>query len=225
MRNRERTKVLGEVFTPPSMVEEILDRFPEEAFINEDETFLDPTCGSGNFLVGVKNRKLKNGLTKSQAVDAIFGADIMLDNCIEAILRLHFDIEDPEILKQEVEKVSADPTQNRSEYVEVIDVSSIVKEHFRFYDIPTTVLLAKPCQQKDIKRLEKHNLLVESLAYSETIKRFLRPGLIALFLNKKTGQIIPTIVQADGLLYTYDFGERELTEDELEDIRLTGVRI
>jgi hypothetical protein len=41
----------------------------------------------------------------------------------------------------------------------------------------------------------------------------------ALFLNRQTNTIVPTIVQADGLVYDYSFGERELTEKEVAEIR------
>jgi len=47
----------GEVFTPPRIVEAMLDLVREESE-RIDSRFLEPACGSGNFLVRVLRRKL-----------------------------------------------------------------------------------------------------------------------------------------------------------------------
>jgi type I restriction-modification system DNA methylase subunit len=47
----------GEVFTPDWMVEAMLDLVREETE-RIDSRFLEPACGSGNFLVRVLQRKL-----------------------------------------------------------------------------------------------------------------------------------------------------------------------
>jgi site-specific DNA-methyltransferase (adenine-specific) len=45
-----------EVFTPPSLVNEILDMLPKEVWKNKDITFLDPVCKSGVFLREIAKR-------------------------------------------------------------------------------------------------------------------------------------------------------------------------
>ncbi len=45
-----------EVFTPPSVVNEMLDLLPQEIFRNPDTTFLDPACKSGAFLREIAKR-------------------------------------------------------------------------------------------------------------------------------------------------------------------------
>lgn len=57
MRTRQRVIDHGEVFTPEWMVEAMLDLVKEEAE-RIDSRFLEPACGSGNFLVQVLRRKL-----------------------------------------------------------------------------------------------------------------------------------------------------------------------
>lgn len=89
MRTIERKDELGEVFTPPELVSEILNHLPPEVFSDPNKTFLDPTCGNGNFLVQVRDRLLTNGFTLEQALSRIYGADIMEDNVLETIARLH----------------------------------------------------------------------------------------------------------------------------------------
>jgi site-specific DNA-methyltransferase (adenine-specific) len=52
-----------EVFTPPSLVNDILDLLPAELWKNPDATFLDPVCKSGVFLREIAKRLMK-GLEK-----------------------------------------------------------------------------------------------------------------------------------------------------------------
>ena len=50
-----------EVFTPPSIVNKLLDIYPVEVWTNKDFKFLDPACKSGVFLREIAKR-LMNGL-------------------------------------------------------------------------------------------------------------------------------------------------------------------
>jgi SAM-dependent methyltransferase len=56
MRSAERARDLGEVFTPERTVNEMLDLFQD---INYASKFLEPGCGSGNFLVEILGRKIE----------------------------------------------------------------------------------------------------------------------------------------------------------------------
>jgi hypothetical protein len=57
VRSKQRVADHGEVFTPAWMVEAMLDLVREETE-RIDSRFLEPACGSGNFLVQVLRRKL-----------------------------------------------------------------------------------------------------------------------------------------------------------------------
>ena len=48
-----------EVFTPPSVVNDMLDMLPQELFESPDTTFLDPVCKSGVFLREIAKRLVK----------------------------------------------------------------------------------------------------------------------------------------------------------------------
>jgi hypothetical protein len=67
VRSKQRVADHGEVFTPSWLVEDMLDLVKDEAE-RIDSRFLEPACGSGNFLVVVLRRKLA-------AVDARYGAN------------------------------------------------------------------------------------------------------------------------------------------------------
>jgi len=45
-----------EVFTPPNVVNQMLDMLPQELFRNPDTTFLDPACKTGVFLREIAKR-------------------------------------------------------------------------------------------------------------------------------------------------------------------------
>ncbi|MEA2018661.1 MAG: DNA methyltransferase [Campylobacterota bacterium] len=102
----------GEVFTAQREVNNMLDLVKQET-LRIDSRFLEPACGSGNFLVEVLNRKLevvKSKYKKNQleyekyltiAISSIYGVDILEDNTSECRQRLYdiFDTEYSSIYK------------------------------------------------------------------------------------------------------------------------------
>ncbi|MER6928967.1 hypothetical protein [Kocuria palustris] len=61
VKSRHRVKTYGEVFTPRSMVDQMLDLVCDDLERGEgfvDKTFLEPAAGDGNFLVAILQRKL-----------------------------------------------------------------------------------------------------------------------------------------------------------------------
>jgi hypothetical protein len=79
-RELARVKSTGEVFTPTPLVQKMLDQFEPEMFADPDKTFLDPSCGDGQFLSEVLIRKLESGIDFEQALSTIYGVDLMPDN-------------------------------------------------------------------------------------------------------------------------------------------------
>lgn len=94
IKSKQRVKDFAEVFTPKHIVKDMCDLVPEEMWVNIDATFLEPACGTGNFLVEILERKFKlcqsweDGL---RALKSIYGMDIQADNVEEAKGRL-FDM-------------------------------------------------------------------------------------------------------------------------------------
>lgn len=62
VRINEKDK-FGEVFTPPCLINELLDNLPNKIWINPNLRWLDPASGIGNFFIYVYER-LMNGLSK-----------------------------------------------------------------------------------------------------------------------------------------------------------------
>ena len=88
-RDKLRVKATGEVFTPTALVQEMLDQLPPESFEDLSNTFLDNSCGDGQFISEVLIRKMEHGATFEEALSTVYGVDLMPDNvklCKERLL-------------------------------------------------------------------------------------------------------------------------------------------
>jgi hypothetical protein len=94
IKSKKRVADHGEVFTPPWLVEKMLDLVKSETE-RIDSRFLEPACGSGNFLLPVLKRKLAavdKRYKSSQferlhhallGVMCIYGVELLKDNAEE----------------------------------------------------------------------------------------------------------------------------------------------
>lgn len=94
IKSKSRVADHGEVFTPPSVVEAMLDLVKGETE-RIDSRFLEPACGSGNFLVPILKRKLiaveikfgKSDFEKRHyallSVMSLYGIELLADNIAE----------------------------------------------------------------------------------------------------------------------------------------------
>ena len=79
-RDEYRVKVTAEVFTPTDLVIRMIRECGVDKFA-PGKTVLDPACGDGQFLVASKWVKvLFHGMTESDALNDIYGIDLMRDN-------------------------------------------------------------------------------------------------------------------------------------------------
>lgn len=94
VKSKQRVADHGEVFTPAWLVEDMINLVKDEAE-RIDSRFLEPACGSGNFLVPVLRRKLaavqaRHGRSAFEkrhyalfAVMCVYGIELLLDNAQE----------------------------------------------------------------------------------------------------------------------------------------------
>lgn len=90
-RSKERITKNGEVFTPFSVIDQMISKIPEEKWKDPKATFLDPTAGSGNILVRMLEKRLASGISKKDAVKTLYGVELMQDNrdlCVRRILEI-----------------------------------------------------------------------------------------------------------------------------------------
>ncbi len=115
VRSKQRIADYGEVFTPDWLVETMLDLVKDETE-RIDSRFLEPACGSGNFLVRVLQRKLDAVELKYGKSDferqhyallglmCIYGIELLEDNIAECranmleILADYLKIQDSDVL-------------------------------------------------------------------------------------------------------------------------------
>ena len=119
-RSKERVKSTGEVFTPDDLVKTILGKIRDidETAFTTPKTFLDPSCGDGQFLVWIVAMKIthgdlgklndKNFLMKNihleypKILSTVYGVDLMPDNVEKAINRLCLDDSHIAILEKNI---------------------------------------------------------------------------------------------------------------------------
>lgn len=99
IKSKKRVADYGEVFTSEREVNNMLDLVHHEAERIESR-FLEPACGTGNFLIEIYKRKLNvviKKYKKSQtdfekyaflSTSSIYGIDLMSDNIVECKRRL-----------------------------------------------------------------------------------------------------------------------------------------
>jgi hypothetical protein len=105
IKSRKRVRDLAEVYTHRrevgAMLDLVAEMFPsDERPLNTDRTFLEPACGSGNFLEEILRRKLAFVTTDRfgrgeryehrllRCLSSTYGIDISADNVLEAQDRL-----------------------------------------------------------------------------------------------------------------------------------------
>lgn len=79
-RSKERITKNGEVFTPKSLVEKMMNKIPEEKWKDPNSVWLEPTFGSGNMLICMLERRIASGVEPIQAIKTLYGVELMQDN-------------------------------------------------------------------------------------------------------------------------------------------------
>ena len=79
-RDKQRVQATAEIFTPTDLVIEMLSKINIDR-LGAGKTVLDPACGDGQFLTAIKWVKVYiHEMTEKQALQDIYGVDIMRDN-------------------------------------------------------------------------------------------------------------------------------------------------
>ncbi|QHC64504.1 type III restriction endonuclease subunit M [Rathayibacter festucae] len=139
IKSRDRVRELAEVYTHKREVDAMLDLVPEmfptdDDPSNTDRKFLEPACGSGNFLEEILLRKLRFVSVKRygaggryehrilRALASIYAIDISQDNVDESRERLHAVI----IAHVDNDMNTKNPTSGFMDAVETILATNIL---------------------------------------------------------------------------------------------------
>jgi len=90
-----RVKQTGEVFTPIDLCVKMVRQLPEEKLKDPNATFLDNSCGDGNFLVALLKVLCNYHDRDHVLANMIYGVDLMSDNVETAKERLGLTPEHP----------------------------------------------------------------------------------------------------------------------------------
>lgn len=183
IKSKKRVKKFGEVFTPEFIVKQMCD-LCEPTISQVDKKVFEPTCGNGNFLVEILNRKLnsvpdfyakikkqKNARSKKAqaeiyefclilAISNVYAVDIQEDNIEESRERLK------EVVYKHIKNI-----KNSFFFLETIDKilsSNIIvgntltqKNELKFFDL-------KPNFDNLTFEISEHSLQDIEKAYSKT---------------------------------------------------------
>jgi type I restriction-modification system DNA methylase subunit len=94
-RGYDRVKATGEVFTPMALARKMVAKLPLEKKQDPNSTYLDPSCGDGNFLVALLEDLCQYHDPYWVVNHMVYGVDLMLDNVETAKVRLGLTPDQP----------------------------------------------------------------------------------------------------------------------------------
>ena len=91
MKHETRANDTAEVFTPRTLVRDMLSRLPNHVWFDPSKTWLEPAAGDGNFLVEIKARLLQAGHPEHHVLNhQLFSIELMDDNHYVLQVRLGY---------------------------------------------------------------------------------------------------------------------------------------
>ena len=72
-----------EFFTPYSIVKRMADKIADEDWSDPTKTFLEPSFGSGQFVVYIVWNRIQHGIDWQTALKTLYGVELMFDNVLE----------------------------------------------------------------------------------------------------------------------------------------------
>ena len=112
LTKQDRINEFGEVFTPPELVNEVLNEVLEEEWKTPSAPWLDDCCGEGVWLMGVGKKLIEYGHSKTDVLSQmLYGVDIQKANVIKCIENLHKAFGDGDDLN--IEEVSVEEAQKQ----------------------------------------------------------------------------------------------------------------
>jgi hypothetical protein len=128
-RSLERVKNLGEVFTPPSSVEDMLKLLSSGRtgfWSDENNVFFEPNCGHGNIVIGIYRKRLqalyKKAVSKSNKEAALYA----VANAINTLWAIDIDAKN---VNQCRERVLVETLTFLKQMSEVSTTSAIIRQH------------------------------------------------------------------------------------------------
>ena len=94
-RSDDRINETGEVFTPMELCHQMVSEIPQSTLKDKNSTFLDPSAGSGNFLLALQVELLKYHSLQHINDNMLYAVELMEDNHAEMCKRLGVTVDHP----------------------------------------------------------------------------------------------------------------------------------
>ena len=94
-RSDDRINETGEVFTPMELCHQMVSEIPQSTLEDKNSTFLDPSAGSGNFLLALQVELLKYHSLQHINDNMLYAVELMEDNHAEMCKRLGVTVDHP----------------------------------------------------------------------------------------------------------------------------------
>ena len=99
-KSKQRVKQVGEVFTSPELINQMLDQVDPSLF-QPGKTFLEPAAGDGNMVIEYLKRKLEHGCSPTEALQDTFSVEYMKDN-VEVMKKRMLELCGDTLLHQDI---------------------------------------------------------------------------------------------------------------------------
>ena len=80
---RKTGKKTQEYFTPYSIVKRMCDKIHDDDWSDTTKTFLEPSFGSGQFVVYIVWNRIQHGVDWETTLKTLYGVELMADNVLE----------------------------------------------------------------------------------------------------------------------------------------------
>ncbi len=132
-RSLERVKNLGEVFTPPSSVEEMLTLLSagrKDFWGDINHVFFEPNCGHGNFVIAIYQKRLQALCKKAPSQNPTQAALFAIANAINTLWAIDIDAENVNQCRNRVFQETMVFLQQKTG---IPKQHSVVKQHKYFF--------------------------------------------------------------------------------------------
>ena len=159
-RSRKRIRDLGEVFTPDKYVQKMLDMLDKSVWADAKIVFFEPTCGHGNFVLAIVERRLKVFLKKAKRKKITQPHFFAVANALNTLWAIDIDSKNIDLCQERVCKIIFDFLL-KNEQQESVLLQSFIKKNRTFL---THVLC---CIEWQIQENEVLSCLEESYTKAE----------------------------------------------------------
>ena len=218
----------GEVFTPISLVSEMLDEIPIEIWKNPNSKFLDPCMGKGTFLIEIVRRLTYiYGYTETNAKSRVYGYDIRVKYINHLQRRGFLNVRHKDFLNEKINMkfdviVGNPPYQSGNNKSNKLWVKFISKS-FRLSDnlcyvVPLSIMTSESKQITDIRK----ELSVKKNIFNLTKKDIFNVGeKVVYFTSIKSESSDSIIIFSDSInKKVSNLSERQPVEIN-DDIKLS----